>query len=45
MTKISVIPRKGNIKSCHNNTVVKGFRIDDLEVVASPEVTCGFRND
>ena len=45
MTKIPVIPRKGNIKSCHYNTVVKGCGIDDLEVVASPEVAGGFRND
>jgi len=45
MTKITRSPRKGNIKSCHYSTVVKGCLIDDLEVVASPEVACGFKND
>ena len=45
MTKIPLSPRKGNIKSCHYHTVVKGCLIDDLEVVVSPEVACGFKND
>ena len=44
-TIMRVIPRKGNIKSRHYNTVVKACLIDDLEVVASPEVACGFRHD
>ena len=44
-TKNLKSPMKANIKRCHCTAVVKGCLHDDLEVVASPEVVCGFRYD
>ena len=43
MTKIPLSPRRGNIKSYQNKAVVKGCLIHNLEVVASPGVSCRFK--